>query len=198
MPNDIEKVIDIEREIEAKYVIALRTIFEFDNKFIYNKDDKLTKVLITAEYPDKQAVLKTPHIVIAGISYQFDTENAFYKNYARNVFDENGRCIGSVSVNVVPYNANIICVGEQYLSKDLANKVVNYLVIAAKEIFEGLHLNIRSVSKGQTGPYRQYPDKAFETSIAIQGHVQWQGTSKTTDIAQLHILQKIKDTIISK
>lgn len=189
-------VADIEYEIEKRFVLSLRKIFEFDDRFIYNKDEKITKIVITSEYPEKDAPLKTPHIVVAGISYQFDMQRTFYGNYNDLELDSSGKIvIGENFVNVVPYSLSIICLGELFSSKDLANKVVNYITLAARDVFDGLNLNIASVGKGASGARSQQPEKIFETNVSVQGHVQWNGSVKAANISELNILREIKKEI---
>jgi hypothetical protein len=187
-------LINLEKEIEKRFVIGLRAIFENDSYFIYNEDDETTKVIITPEYPDKDIVLKTPHLIVTNISYNMDTQTSFYNNFYDTAYDKNGFEIGKKFATVIPYNANILCLAEYYLSKDLANKVVDYAGFSAREVFDYMGLNVKNLSKSPTGAQQQFPEKIFETAVSIQGHVEWHG-SKTNVPDVESILNKIKAAI---
>ena len=53
-------ITDIEYELEKKFIKGLRAIFENDDDFRYNENDKESGVIITTDYPEKDAPLK-PH-----------------------------------------------------------------------------------------------------------------------------------------
>lgn len=187
-------IVDIERRIEKKFVIGLRAIFEMDDSFIYNEDDTLTKIMITPEYPEKGASFYTPHLVVTNISYQFNLQNSFYGNYLDDIINNDGVHIGAKSANIVPYSLNVICLAEYYVSKDLANKVVNYMAYVAREVFNRMSLNIQTVSKSPTIAQQQWAEHIFETNVTVNGYVQWSGT-KTKDLTALNIMQKIKQNL---
>lgn len=183
---------DPEKVIEAKYVTALRAIFEYDDKFVYNENDELTKVIISPEYPDKEATLKTPQLVVTNIAYQYNRQTSFFGNLNRDLYDPiTGRPIGQEYVNVIPYSLSCICLAEFFISKDLANRVMNYVTFIASEVFDGLLLHISNVAKSPTVAQQQWPERMFETTVSIQGHVEWVGT-KTKNLSALHLLNKIK------
>jgi hypothetical protein len=150
--------------------------------------------MITPEYPEKNVSFYTPHLVITNISYQFNRQNSFFTNYHEDIIDDNGVYVGVRNANVVPYSLNIICLAEYYISKDLANKTLNYISYVASEVFDILGLNIQTVSKSPTVAQQQWAEHMFNTNINVNGHVQWSG-SKRTDIEALNILQKIKQTL---
>lgn len=166
--------IDIEYELEKMFVTTFRGIFEFDQKFVYNKNEQESLIAITSEYPETDVPLQSPHLVVTGISYQFNMMNSLTNNFYREYMTPEGLC--SEYLNIIPYSINIACLGEIFVSKDLANKVINYVSFEMSEVFEGLGLNIMNISKGPTTPQSQYPDKVFETVVSIQGKVDWKGT----------------------
>jgi hypothetical protein len=187
-------VIDIEKDIEKRFVYGLRAIFEIDDFFIYNEDDTKTKVMITPEYPEKGSSFYTPHIVVTNISYQYNMQSSFRDNYYYDLADTNGVHIGEAHANLVPYTLNLICLAEFYVSKDLANKVLNYMGYVAREVFDKMNLNIQTLSKSPTVAQQQWAEHIFETQVAVQGYVQWYGT-KTTNISALNILNRIEQTL---
>lgn len=182
---------DIEYEIEKKYMTALRAIFEIDTKFRYNEDDTLTKVIITPEYPMKGSSFKTPHIVATNVSYSFNLQNTMFNNYCSDIIAETGEKIGESILNIVPYSVSLVCLSEYFVSKDLANSVVNWMSAGASEVFKFLGLNIQNVSKSATSAQHQYPEHIFETVVGVQGYVEWQ-CQKFDDQTVLHLLEKIK------
>jgi hypothetical protein len=80
------------------------------------------------------------------------------------------------------------------VSKDLANKVLNYMGYVAREVFDKMNLNIQTLSKSPTVAQQQWAEHIFETQVAVQGYVQWYGT-KTTNISALNILNRIEQTL---
>ena len=184
-------LLDIERKIEARFVRGLRAIFEIDDIFGYNEDDTQTKVIISSDFPEKSATLKTPQIVVSNIGFQFNMNNSFASNYYEDVVDSSGVIVGEKYVNVVPYSLGIMCLGEFYISKDLANRVASYITFTAKEVFDVFMLNIQNVNKSPSSPKKQYGEHIFETAISVQGYVNWSGT-KTTDRSVLDVVNKLK------
>lgn len=187
-------VVDIERDIEGRFVTGLRAIFEMDSSFVYNEDDTKTKIMITPEYPEKGSSFYTPHLVVTNISYQFNRQNSFFKNYHQDIINDDGIYIGTKSANIVPYSLNVICLAEYFVSKDLANKTVNYISYAASEVFDIMGLNIQNVSKSPTAAQQQWAEHIFDTNVTVNGYVQWAGR-KTTDVEALNIMKKIKQRL---
>lgn len=177
--------IDIEYELEKMFISSLRGIFEFDDKFIYNRDEKLTGVVVTTDYPEVDVPGKVPHLIITSIAYDVNMEAAFSRNFFGNVPN------GQSYAQVVPYSLTIMCLAELYESKDLANKVVNYVTFQASDVFDDLNLGIAHVSKGVSTPQRQYPEKVFGTPVSITGNLNWVG-KKIVLPEYANVLQAIK------
>jgi hypothetical protein len=165
--------VNIEYELEKRFVLALRAIFEIDDTFVYNDDEETTKLLIASEYPQQGTEIKIPRIIVTNISFGFNSLNSINNNFYREVF-VNGK-YGQEFLNIIPYNVNLMCLAPLFDSKDLANKVLNYISFEASEVFDAVQLNVMNVAKGVTVPQSQYPEKIFETPIAVQGKVDWKG-----------------------
>jgi len=187
-------LIDIEQQIEARYVKAFKAIFEKDDTFVYNEDDKLTKLIITPEFPEKDATLKTPHLVVTNITYNFNCETSFYSNYYMDIFDDEGRQIGKRYLNIIPYSLGLVCLSEYFVSKDLANRALSYLTFTAKELFDSIYIKVGSVSKNPTSPHRQYPEHIFETTLSVQGNLEWEG-NKIRDLELLNMIKILKTVL---
>ena len=174
-------ILDIEYELEKKYIKGLKAIFEKDTDFSYNSSDEDTKVIITTDYPEGDTPFKTPHIVVSGIAYQLNPQNTFNNNFYRDV-EYNGMANGAQEfANIIPFSLTLICLGEWSLSKDLSNRLVQYLsFIAYSYFYDILGVQVMNISKSPTVPQSQFPEKVFETSVSIQGNLEWAGT-KTSD-----------------
>lgn len=181
--------LNLEKKIVEKYVLGLRAIFESDDTFSYNDNDSITNLMITPEYPKKDATFKTPHMVVTNVSYSHNRSSTFNHNYSRDIVNGQGVHVGREYVNTIPYSLNIPCLGEYFTSKDLANTLMAYLSFDASEIFDWLKLNIQNVSKSPTSPQKQYAEPIFETIVSVQGYLEFTGT-KTFDT--ITVLNKIK------
>lgn len=169
---------DAEYEIEKKFTKGLRSIFEKDSRFVYNKSQKESELAITIDYPDAAvAIERVPHIIVTGVSLSNNTQNSFGYNFHRDVIHK-GMVNGAQEyAYIIPYNVTILCAGQQNTSKDLASRVHWYITFAAAEYMsETLGLQITDVRKGQCSPSKQYPDKLFDTAIQITGTLYWVGT----------------------
>jgi hypothetical protein len=161
---------DIEREIEARYVRGVRRIFEFDDEFMYNVSDEISRVIITTDFPNPDTPFKTPHIVITGIGYQNESQYGFSNNFNQN-FAVNGiRNYGSEYVAQIPYSVSLICLGQYDVSRNLANRLAYYVDFEAYEyLSDNLMLNIRNITKSPSSVKEQYPEKIFQTPVTVQG-----------------------------
>jgi hypothetical protein len=162
--------IDIEYEIEKRYIAGLRRIFEFDEEFMYNDSDNKTRVIITPDFPETDNSFKTPHIVVTGIAYQTETESTFGNNFFRDVALSGIRNYATEHTFQIPYSVSLVCMGEGDISRNLANKLFYYVSFHAYDFLSGnCQLNFRNVGKGPSGPKEQYPEKIFQTPITVQG-----------------------------
>lgn len=168
---------NIEYEIEKKFIKGFRAVFEKDDEFKFDLDEKLNQIKVTTDYPeDENAPCKIPHIVITDIAYQLNVQNFFGYNFYSDK-SANGMDNGSQQyAQVIPYSATIVCTGGKSISKDLANKVQWYLSFAAAHYFnEELGLSLLNISKSRTSPSKQFPEKVFDTPISISGTLYWLG-----------------------
>jgi hypothetical protein len=185
-------MVDLEYELEKRYVVGLRAIFKNEIEFLYNSDITKTNVVISSEYPDIKdgAEFKTPHLVVGGIGLQWNNHTSFGSNYLKPVM-QNGVKIGEQFVNIIPYSLTILAIGVQSDSKNLGLKAFNFISFGASEVFEQMGLNIQTIAKSSTTPQKQYPETIFETPLMVSGYFEWKGT-KSTELAALHILKDIK------
>ena len=88
---------------------------------------------------------------------------------------------------LIPFNTTIKCVGQQSISKDLASKLAWYFSFGATQyISEFLGLQLNGISKGNTVPSTQYPQKIFETTVLIRGTLSHIGTKRPEDMEVLN------------
>lgn len=169
---------DAEYEIEKKIVRGLRAIFEKDSRFVYNKNQKESDLMITIDYPDNADVIeRIPHIVVTGVNISNNMQNTFGYNFHKDVAHKGMKNGAQQYAYILPYNLTILCSGQQSTSKDLASRVHWYITFAAAEqLSENLGLQITDVRKGQCSPSKQFPHKIFDTPIQISGTLYWIGT----------------------
>lgn len=184
-------VIDIEREIEAKFIYAFRAAFSDDQKFKYDKDEKLSKIVITVDYPEKTVPFKTPHLIVSGVQYQMNMDLSFSQGFQREIRDKTGAYIGSVIARPIGYSLNLSCMAPQSMDKDMANKVVNFMAAIYTKVFINAGLNITSIQKGPSRAVQQYSERIFETSIGIQGTTHWISREFFIDKEKEHFLSAI-------
>ena len=180
--------IDIEYELERKFIGSLRGIFEFDDKFIYNNNEQKTGIIITTDYPNKDVPGKVPHVILTSLAYEINMDSSFNRDYFGNIPN------GQSYAKLVPYSLTLLCLGIDYESKDLANKVVDYITFTASDVFDAQNLNITHVSKGVSSPQEQYPEKVFGTPVTLNGNLNWVGKKETLP-QQGNILNTIKINI---
>lgn len=175
---------DPEYEIERRIVKGLRTVFEKDDRFVYNKSQKDSGLAITIDYPDDaEAPLKIPHAILSNVSLQTNLHNSFGYNFYKDVTWRGMKNGAQQYAYVIPYSATILCTGEQNISKDLANRLHWYMTFAAAAYFsESLDLQIQEVTKGNSSPSKQFPQKIFDTPISLRGTLYWIGTKGPEDI----------------
>ena len=188
--DTVMDVMDIEREIERRIIQSLRFLFSLDKRFIYDDDEKKTKVCLTTDYTENEAPLKLPHIVVSGITYSFDMGTSYFNNYSQPLFNDNGVNIGKRYINVIPFSYQLGCYGENYTSRDLANATLNYVTFAGIPAFKALNIRTLRAEKGNTTPTAQFP-KVFHTSVNISGSFEWKGEVTAIDETKLSILKSI-------
>jgi len=171
-------MIDIERAIETNLVTGLRTVFVTEEEHHYNKDMKVTKIIISGAFPSKDSEMKIPQLVVTQIGLSIQ-KTSLFGNYYGDII-ENGIVVGQRFKTIVPYSASIVCLSSSdSSSKDLAGKVLNYITFVASEFFDNdLHLNIQGAQKSTGGPQRLVPNKAFAHTISINGTLHWAGIKK--------------------
>lgn len=174
---------DPEYLLERNFVKGFRAVFEKDNRFVYNKNQKLTEVCITTDFPDDMdAPLKTPHIVVSNVTFQSNPQNTFGYNFYKDV-PYKGMVNGAQEyAQIIPYGVSIICFGSRNGSKDLAARVNWWLSFGATQYFsETLGLQINSIQKGSSNLSKQYGEKVFETPVHVQGTLYWVGKKGPED-----------------
>lgn len=186
------KYFDPEYEIERRIVKGLRAVFEKDDRFVYNKNEKESEINITIDYPDNSDIpLKVPHAILTNISLQTSLHNTFGYNFFRDVSWKGMKNGAQQYAYVIPYSANILCTGDQNTSKDLASRIHWYLSFAAASYFsESLDLQLQEVTKGNSSPSKQFPQKIFDTPISIRGTLYWIGTKGPEEANALDDIDK--------
>lgn len=183
-------VVDIEREIERKIVTILRFLFSADKDFRYSEDNMETRISIGTDYPNEETPIQIPHLIISGITYSFDMGNSLFQNYANPVFNEDGVNVGHRYINTIPFSYQLNCYGENYESRNLANRVLNYITFVGKPAFNSLNVRTLRAEKGNTTPSSQFPKK-FHTAIIASGVYEWAGVVQALDESKLHLLKSI-------
>ena len=191
MSNDLKiDVVDIEREIEKKIVTILRFLFSVDKDFKYSDDDAQTRICIGTDYPMGENPMQIPHLIISGITYSFDMGNTIFQNYANPVFNQQGVNVGHRYINTIPFSYQLNCYGENYESRNLANRTLNYVTFVGKEALNSLNVRTLRADKGNTTPSSQFPKK-FHTALSVNGIYEWTGTIQALDESKLHLLKSI-------
>ena len=173
---------DIQYHIESNAVLGLRATFMQEPIFTYNEEEKLSKVIITTAYPEKDCEFKVPQIVLSDCSFSLDT-TTLCDNYAGDIIDigidGKERVIGTQFATVVPYNMSIVCFANKFgIAKDLANRVFNMFSFEAKNLFSyNLGLNIMSVTKGNTSPYNTSGSNTYQSTVSVSGKLNWAGNA---------------------
>lgn len=175
---------DIDYELDSRITRGIRAIFEKDDRFVYNKNQEQSQVIITTQYPENtDTVDKIPHIVIDSSSYDVSMQNTFGYNYSKDVEHKNFKNGAMQYAYLIPFTTTIKCVAQQSVSKDLASKLAWYLSFGATQYMsEFLGLQLNGVSKGNTVPSTQYPQKIFESTVVIRGTLCHVGTKRPEDM----------------
>lgn len=192
MDDNNPQFFDVEYEIEKRFMLGFKSIFEKDKRFSYNKNQKETGLVISLEYPDNlDTPLKVPHLIISNVSFQGNLHNTLGYNFAGDT-TWNGMVNGAQKyAYTFPYSATMLCVGPQSVSKDLANKLAWYLMYGSVGyLSEGLDLQFQNVSKGACSPSKQYPDKLFNTPVQVQGVLYWMPAKGPEQIWALNDIDK--------
>lgn len=164
--------VDMERLLEERFIRGLRRVFEFDDQFRYNVNDKATHVVISPDYPkgEVEQPFKTPQILVSGITFNVQTQTGLSNNLHEDVEHAGIKNYAQRHFFRTPFSANFICLGEYDISRNLANRVFYYMGFRAYDYFSSaLNLNIEHVAKGATGPRDQYAESIFQTPVSIQG-----------------------------
>lgn len=162
----------MEKLLEERFIRGLRRVFEFDDQFRYNVNDKATRIVIAPDYPkgEVEQPFKTPQILVSGISFNVQTQMGLSNNLQEDVAHAGITNYAQRHFFRTPFSANFICLGEYDISRNLANRVFYYISFRAYDYFSSaLNLNIENVAKGTTDPRDQYPEPIFQTPVSIQG-----------------------------
>jgi len=192
-PNPV--LADIEAILEDLFIAPLKQMFANDDEFLYSEDTAESRLSITLEYPKKKdAPMAKPHLLISGIGYSFNLDTSLLKNFAEDRFDTSGFNNQSVEATKIPYSLTITAIGGHSVSKNLANRVINYMILVYKKVFMDLGLNIMSVNKSPTMNSSKYPEEVFDTSIQVQGNITWTGITSYLDKVSANALTAINIT----
>ena len=164
---------DIERALEAKIILLLRYVFANDSDFIYNEEDKDTKILIDSAYPSIDATNERPTIIIDEISYTFNCQSAIGGNYAGSYKDNDSGETVRMFATQIPFTFTAKCTGFESISSVLANKLVNIFASSQRDMFESEHMQIHMVNKGPSGMKKENQDRMFESRVSISGVTDW-------------------------
>lgn len=187
-------VVDIEADLEDSYMAAFRGIFGVDLLNTYNSNEAKTGIIISSEFPEKDAPFKKPHLVVHDISYGFKMDQFMGQNFYTATNNPNVRN----ELNIVPYSLAISIYAGKSASRDIANRVINYICIVYKDLFNGLNLNISDVSKMPTQAASKYPETVFSTTIQIQGTTQWSASVETLNASPDYLLEQVNTEITIK
>lgn len=181
---------DIERFIERQVVVTLRTMFTLDDRFEYNQTDKESDFSITADFPHKEIPDQETSITVTGINYTFNLQSTIGQNAAEDVYMKSEKTGKQVLVGTnyrcfIPFNLTILCDGEEYMAKDLANQVVNIFAITGKKIVEKLGLTIYNINKGSCQLKSQTPSKIFEVPVSLSGAITWCGIYRAENVDEI-------------
>lgn len=183
---------DLDYEIQSRLIRSLRAIFEKDKKFRYNENQKETDIKIVLEYPDDEnAAVLIPSMVVTGVSAQTNINTTLSYNFYRDIRWNGMKNGAQESFYMFPYSATILCTGAKNESMDVASRVSWYLMFGASEFCnEVMGLRISDISKGNTVPSKQYPDKIFDTPVQIRGNLVWIGTKGPEQTQALYSIDK--------
>lgn len=175
--------LDIEHLIGTKLVKGFRSIFEKDSRFVYNKKQEETEIIITVDYPDSlELPRKLPHLIVSQITLQNNPQTSFGYNFMRDIEYKGLKNGAQEYAFIIPYSVTLLCVGEQNTSRELGSRVIWYSTFAGiNYLSERLGLQISNISKGTTNPSKQFPEKTFETPIQLSGTYYWIGRKKPED-----------------
>lgn len=163
-------IIDIEREIEKRFIIGFRQVFVNSPLFQYNDNEKESKVVITPDFPIDDYDGKVPHIVVTGIGYSSSTDTGLSDGLNADLLGQGIINYGSEHYIRVNYSASFLCYGIYDNSRNLANELFYWVRVRARNYFSHkLKLNVRELSKQPTAPDKQFSQKIFRTSISISG-----------------------------
>lgn len=147
-----EKFIDIDKHIEDTLVIALRVFMSLDANFLYNDNESLSKINISAGRPQDQDFVK-PHIYIAASGYSV-SEAGLSNGYSNDIIDV-AEDFTRTEITQREYRVNFsadisIAARTSSVSKNLANRIVSRLYIRGRKlIYEELGMVIGPISKGR-------------------------------------------------
>lgn len=164
---------DIERALESKIILILRYIFANDTVFIYNEEDKDTKILIDAAYSSIEATNERPTVIIDDISFTINCQSAVGGNYLDSYVDPvTGHTIRRFATQI-PFTFTAKCSGFESVSSNLANKLVNIFATSQNDMFTSENIQINIVSKGPSGLKKDNQDRMFESRVSVSGSTDW-------------------------
>ena len=172
----------IKYEIQKLFLVSLREMFARDIEFPYNKDDTLTSIIISSEFPVKSVEDKKPHIVLHGISYTTG-QDSFYNNFQKESAPGTktySKVVG-VGCSFSIYSSNVLeC-------ERVGDILFNYLNHTYHDIFQNLGINIRNISVSPSGLKGISPQEDYTQRVDIQGDMRlsWNVTMQDQSILSL-------------
>ena len=164
---------DIERALEAKIILILRSIFANDTVFNYNEEDKETKIIIDAAYSSIEATNERPTIIIDEISFTVNCQNSVGGNFAGSHVDPDTGLSVRTFINQIPFTFTAKCTGFESVSSTLANRLVNIFATSQTDMFVSENMQFHMVSKGPSGLKADNKDRIFESRVSVSGTTDW-------------------------
>lgn len=173
--NITDMEFDVEYEVERRFILFLRHLFENDPVFKYNDNESETLIKITTEYPEiSDAPLHIPHVIITGVVAQTDPSLTFHGNFLRDVRDDEGFMKYEEHMYLWNYSLNFSCWADNIsVCKTLSMKLAQ--AISMTEYLDTAELNnlhiVGNVVRSPVGMYQQHPNKVFSGSLNFQGQM---------------------------
>lgn len=198
IPPSGDTTVDIEAVLEDLFLSAFRAQLKHDKDFTYSENLTESKIDIVTDYPERSEIpLAKPYMLVANIAYSINFDASFFRDFYMDSFDPEQYNDKRLDTVLIPYSLVITAIGNSVsISKNLANRIINYMMITYKPMFDEIGLNIISANKSPTTGATRYPEKVFETSIQITGRLQWTGIVSVINKIKAHVLEDIDIDIV--
>jgi glutaredoxin len=176
--------INIEKYIEGAIVKTLRALFSTDPDFTYVIDNnKEAELGITAGKP-RESIHSIPNIFLHNISYNI-SDLSLNNSYTSDIINAEGKESQEHIYNV-PFRCNLTTTSERSsVSKDLANRVVDWLWIRDREcINRNFNIKITGLQKSPGNEIKLSENKDFFTdNIGVEGYAKIRTVYTPTNIS---------------